>query len=37
MILTPGEVGALDVDRNTNVIPSGLIYDGTAFPGTPYQ
>lgn len=36
MILTPEEVQAMDVDRNTDTIPSGLIYDGSAVPGTPY-
>lgn len=36
MILTPQEVSQLQVDQNTNTIPSGLIYDGSAFPGTSY-
>lgn len=36
MVLTPEEVAALQVDRNTDTVPSGLVYDGTAYPGTPY-
>ena len=37
MILTPEQVEAMQVDRNTEIVPPGLIYDGTAFPGTPYE
>ncbi|MCI8280855.1 MAG: hypothetical protein HFI76_03960 [Lachnospiraceae bacterium] len=36
MILTPKEVAELKVDRNADKIPSGLIYDGSVKPGTPY-
>lgn len=36
MVLTLEQVAALQVDRNTDVIPAGLVYDGTAYPGTPY-
>jgi len=36
-ILTREEIEEMDVDRNTNVMPeSGLIYDGTVEPGTPF-
>lgn len=37
MILTQEEVKALNVDRNTNKIPSsGYIYDGSVMPGTAF-
>ena len=37
-ILTREEVEAMDVDRNTNIMPeNGLIYDGTVEPGTPFN
>ncbi len=37
MILTHEEVENLDVDGNTDTLPgSGLIYDGTVEPGTPF-
>ncbi|MGN0390122.1 MAG: hypothetical protein ACI4L2_04850 [Wujia sp.] len=36
-VLTRNQVNAMRVDRNTNKTPeSGLIYDGTAYPGTPF-
>ncbi len=36
--LTPDEVKALKVDANTDLIPKqGLLYDGTASPGTPFN
>lgn len=36
--LTPEEVETLDVDKNTDIIPSkGLVYDGSVKPGTPYD
>ena len=35
--LTLDEVKALEVDKNTNIVPgTGFIYDGSAKPGTPY-
>lgn len=38
LTLTEDHVRAMQVDRNTNVpIPSALIYDGTAEPGTPFD
>lgn len=30
------EVSESGIDRNKDVIPSGLVYDGTEYPGTPY-
>ncbi len=37
LILTRAQVEAMNIDRNCNVAPEhGLIYDGTAYPGTPY-
>lgn len=36
LILTRAQVDAMDVDRNTDILPSGLSYDGTLYPGTPY-
>lgn len=38
MILTHEEVGNMDVDKNTSEYPkSGLVYDGTVEPGTPFS
>ena len=37
-ILSPDEVKAMGVDRNKDTFPTtGLIYDGTAEPGTPFN
>ncbi len=35
-VLTQEEVSESGIDRNKDVIPSGLVYDGTEYPGTPY-
>ena len=38
LILTREEVEAMQVDRNTDYYPdTGLIYDGTEYPGTPFS
>lgn len=36
LVLTSQEVAAMQVDCNSDIIPSGAVFDGTKKPGTPY-